>query len=182
MFISQVIGTVMGCIIGPSVFWIFYNAYPIGDLNSEYPAPYARVYRGIAILGVDGFSALPKNCVNLCLVFFFLAFAVSATREALKYHNSPFFYYIPSAMGMAIPFYLGGYFTIDMCVGSLIMYIWTRVDHMAAKTYSPAVASGLICGDVIWALPSSILSLYKIQAPMCMQFISQSEKANLHVS
>jgi OPT oligopeptide transporter protein len=99
MFISQVIGTIMGCIIGPFLFWIFYNAYPVGDPNSEYPAPYARVYRGIAILGVDGFSALPQNSVKLCLAFFFFAFVVSATREALKYLNSPIFYYVPSAMG-----------------------------------------------------------------------------------
>ncbi|KAJ3685800.1 hypothetical protein LUZ61_014964 [Rhynchospora tenuis] len=174
MFVSQVIGTVMGCIIGPSVFWMFYKAYPIGDPNSEYPAPYARVYRGIAILGVDGFSALPKNCVKLCLAFFFFAFVVSATREALKKLKSPIYDYIPSAMGMAIPFYLGGYFTIDMCVGSLIMYIWRQADQRASIVYGPAVASGLICGDVIWALPSSILSLYKVKAPICMQFIPHS--------
>jgi OPT oligopeptide transporter protein len=100
MFISQVISTIMGCIIGPFLFWIFYNAYPVGDPNSEYPAPYARVYRGIAILGVDGFSVLPQNSVKLCLAFFFFfAFVVSATREALKYLNSPIFYYVPSAMG-----------------------------------------------------------------------------------
>lgn len=50
MFISQAIGTAMGCVIAPTVFWLFYKAFPLGVENSEYPAPYAKVYRGIALL------------------------------------------------------------------------------------------------------------------------------------
>jgi hypothetical protein len=71
MFISQVIGTAMGCVIAPCVFWLFYKAFGnVGVDGSAYPAPYAAVYRSMAILGVDGFSSLPKNCLNLCYVFF----------------------------------------------------------------------------------------------------------------
>jgi hypothetical protein len=28
--------------------------------------------------------------------------------------------YIPSTLGMAVPFFLGSFFTIDMCVGSIV--------------------------------------------------------------
>jgi OPT family oligopeptide transporter len=67
MFISQVIGTGMGCVIAPCVFWLFYKAFgDIGESGTEYPAPYAIVYRNMAILGVDGFGSLPKNCLTLC--------------------------------------------------------------------------------------------------------------------
>ncbi|RZS23742.1 hypothetical protein BHM03_00056724, partial [Ensete ventricosum] len=58
MFINQVIGTAMGCIIVPSVFWLFLKAFDdIGIPGSEYPAPNAFVYRNMAILGVEGFSS-----------------------------------------------------------------------------------------------------------------------------
>ncbi|PWZ40909.1 putative metal-nicotianamine transporter YSL14 [Zea mays] len=44
MFISQVIGTGMGCVIGPCIFWLFYKAFgDIGESGTEYPAPYAIV-------------------------------------------------------------------------------------------------------------------------------------------
>jgi uncharacterized oligopeptide transporter (OPT) family protein len=36
MFVSQVIGTAMGCVVAPSVFWLFYSAFrDIGMLGSE---------------------------------------------------------------------------------------------------------------------------------------------------
>ena len=53
--------------------------------------------------------------------------------------------YIPIPMAMAIPFYLGGYFAIDMCVGSLILFIWEWRNKAKADAFAPAVASGLIC-------------------------------------
>ncbi|KAI3407580.1 uncharacterized protein J3R85_020867 [Psidium guajava] len=52
MFVSQVIGTAMGCVISPCVFWLFYKAFKdLGLPTSAYPAPYANIYRNMAILG-----------------------------------------------------------------------------------------------------------------------------------
>ncbi|RVW85532.1 putative metal-nicotianamine transporter YSL7 [Vitis vinifera] len=42
MFVSQLIGTAMGCVIAPCVFWLFYKAFDdLGQEGSECPAPYA---------------------------------------------------------------------------------------------------------------------------------------------
>ncbi|EPS70080.1 hypothetical protein M569_04676 [Genlisea aurea] len=38
--------------------------------GSEYAAPYALVYRNMAVLGVEGLGALPKHCLTLCCIFF----------------------------------------------------------------------------------------------------------------
>jgi len=71
MFISQVIGTAMGFVIAPCVFWLFFKAFgDLGQPGSEYPAPYALVYRNMAVLGVEGFGSLPKHCLTLCYIFF----------------------------------------------------------------------------------------------------------------
>ncbi|KAG9441947.1 hypothetical protein H6P81_017801 [Aristolochia fimbriata] len=179
MFISQVIGTAMGCVIAPSVFWIFYKAFPIGSPGSTYAAPYATIYRGIALLGVEGFSSLPKNCLYLCLVFFIAAFVINSIKDSLKHFRINAFKYIPSPMAMAIPFYLGSYFAIDMCLGSLILFIWTKKNKKQAAAYAPAVASGMICGDGIWSLPSSVLALAKIDPPICMKFLTKSDNAKV---
>ncbi|KAK1415153.1 hypothetical protein QVD17_30925 [Tagetes erecta] len=83
---------------------------------------------------------------------------------------------VPLPMAMAVPFLVGAYFAIDMCVGSLIVFIWHRVNKQKAKLIIPAVASGLICGDGLWILPSSILSLARINPPICMNFVPTKSK------
>ncbi|KAH7653364.1 Oligopeptide transporter OPT protein [Dioscorea alata] len=171
MFISQVIGTAMGCIISPCVFWLFYKAFKdLGETGSQYPAPFGVVYRNMAILGVDGFGSLPKHCLTLCYVFFAAAIVICLIRDFVP---KKFAGYIPLPMAMAIPFYLGPYFAIDMCVGSFILFVWELVDKKKANAFGSAVASGLICGDGIWVLPQSILALAGVQPPICMKFLGR---------
>ncbi|KAK6155554.1 hypothetical protein DH2020_009802 [Rehmannia glutinosa] len=110
MLVSQAIGTAIGCIVGPLTFFLFYKAFEIGDPNGAYKAPYALIYRNMAILGVEGFSALPRHCLQL-------------------------------------------------------------LNSKKAGLMVPAVASGLICGDGLWILPSCILALAKISPPVCMNFL-----------
>ncbi|KAD3640612.1 hypothetical protein R6Q59_003337 [Mikania micrantha] len=172
MFVSQMIGTGMGCIISPCVFWLFYNAFNnFGVPGSTYPAPYALIYRNMAILGVEGFAAFPKHCLALCYAFFGIAIVINGVRDLVGKEKAKF---IPIPMAMAIPFYIGGYFAIDMCVGSLILFVWSKVNKPKAAAFGPAVASGLICGDGIWTLPSSILALVGVRPPICMKFLSRS--------
>ncbi|KAK3142027.1 hypothetical protein QOZ80_4BG0341230 [Eleusine coracana subsp. coracana] len=172
MFISQVIGTAMGCVIAPCVFWLFYKAFDnVGIKGTEYPAPNAMVFRSMAILGVDGFSSLPKNCLTLCYVFFFAAILINLIRDLAPKKVSRF---IPIPMAMAIPFYIGAYFAIDMFVGSVILFVWQRLDRAKAEAFAPAIASGLICGDGIWVLPQSVLALAKVKPPICMKFLSRT--------
>ncbi|XP_028805599.1 probable metal-nicotianamine transporter YSL5 isoform X2 [Neltuma alba] len=171
MFVSQIIGTAMGCVISPCVFWVFYKAFDdLGTPKSEYPTPYAILYRNMAILGVEGFSSLPKNCLLLCYVFFGSAILINLIKDLMGQRG----WFIPFPMAMAIPFYLGPYFAIDMCVGSLILFIWQKVNKAKADAFGPAVASGLICGDGIWTIPASILALAGIKPPICMKFLSRA--------
>jgi hypothetical protein len=38
--------------------------------NGPYPAPFSTIYRGMGLIGTEGFSALPKHCGTLMLGFF----------------------------------------------------------------------------------------------------------------
>lgn len=177
MFVSQVIGTAMGCVISPCVFWLFYKAFPnIGVPGTPYPAPFALVYHNIAKLGVEGVSSLPKECLMLCYIFFGAAIVINLVRDGVGKKRA---WFIPLPMAMAIPFYLGSYFAIDMCIGSLILFVWERIDKAKADAFGPAVASGLICGEGIWTLPSSILALAGIKPPICMKFVSRGTNSRV---
>ncbi|KAM3731644.1 hypothetical protein ACB098_12G179900 [Castanea mollissima] len=177
MFVSQIIGTAMGCVISPCVFWLFYKAFnDLGQPGSQYPAPYAVVYRNMALLAVKGFSSLPKNCLLLCYVFFGAAILINLIKDLVGKKWGRF---IPLPMAMAIPFYIGSYFAIDMCVGSLILFVWEKINKAKADAFAPAVASGLICGEGIWSLPASILALAGVKPPICMKFLSRGNNAKV---
>ncbi|CAA2940337.1 metal-nicotianamine transporter YSL2-like isoform X1 [Olea europaea subsp. europaea] len=168
MVLSQGIGTAIGCIVAPLTFVLFYRAFDVGNPDGEYKAPYALIYRNMAILGVEGFSALPQHCLQLCYGFFTFAILANLLRDLAPEKVGK---WVPLPMAMAVPFLVGANFAIDMCVGSLIVYIWHKVNNTKASLMIPAVASGLICGDGLWILPSSILALAKINPPICMSFL-----------
>ncbi|XP_040376568.1 iron-phytosiderophore transporter YSL15 [Oryza brachyantha] len=167
MLVAELIGTGMGCFIAPLTFMLFYRAFDIGNPDGYWKAPYALIYRNMAILGIEGISALPKHCLSLSIGFFAFAVLTNAVRDALpaKYKN-----FVPLPTAMAVPFLVGASFAIDMCVGSLVVFVWNKMNKKEAAFMVPAVASGLMCGDGIWTFPSSILALAKIKPPICMKF------------
>ncbi|XP_041998448.1 metal-nicotianamine transporter YSL2-like isoform X1 [Salvia splendens] len=167
MLVSQAIGTAIGCVVAPLTFFLFYKAFDVGNPNGSYKAPYALIYRNMAILGVEGFSSLPRHCLELCYGFFGFAVLVNLLRDMAPGKVGRF---VPLPMAMAVPFLVGGAFAIDMCIGSLAVYVWNRINRKEAGLMVPAVASGLICGDGLWILPSCILALAKINPPICMNF------------
>ncbi|RAL53462.1 hypothetical protein DM860_007134 [Cuscuta australis] len=169
MFVSQAIGTVIGCVVAPLSFFLFYNAFDVGNPKGEFKAPYALIYRNMAVLSVEGFSALPAHCLQLCYGFFGFAILTNLAKDLSPRRVGN---WIPLPMAMAVPFLIGGYFTIDMCLGSAIVIVWHKIKSQKAEVLVPAVASGMICGEGMWILPASILALAKVSPPMCMKFLS----------
>ncbi|KAI3453325.1 hypothetical protein Pfo_009988 [Paulownia fortunei] len=168
MLLSQAIGTALGCIISPLTFFLFSKAFDIGNPDGEFKAPYAIIYRNLAIIGVQGFSALPQHCLQLCYGFFAFAVAINLVKDLSPRRIGT---WMPLPTAMALPFLIGGYFAIDMCVGSLVVFAWHKLKSKKAELMVPAVASGLICGEGIWILPASVLALAKVTPPICMNFL-----------
>lgn len=67
-------------------------------------APFSDIYRGMALIGVKGFSALPRYCSLLMLCFFLAGIFLCLLRDMLPKKYSG---YVPSPMAMGIPFYIG---------------------------------------------------------------------------
>ncbi|KAE8783679.1 putative metal-nicotianamine transporter YSL6 [Hordeum vulgare] len=167
MFVSQMIGTALGCVIAPLTFWLYWTSFDVGNPNGMFKAPYAIIFREMSIIGVEGFSVLPQHCLAICSFFFFAAIAIKLMRDVTPNCVSNF---IPLPMAMAIPFYIGANFAIDMFVGTVILFVWERVNRKESEEFAGAVASGLICGDGIWSVPSAVMSILRIDPPMCMYF------------
>ncbi|RRT38596.1 hypothetical protein B296_00038023, partial [Ensete ventricosum] len=139
MLLSQAIGTAIGCVVAPLTFFLFYKAFDIGNPDGNWKAPYALIYRNMAILGVEGFAALPHHCLQLCYGFFGFAVVTNTMRDILPAKYSS---WVPLPMAMAVPFLVGASFAIDMCVGSLVVFAWHKLNRKKAALMVPAVASG----------------------------------------
>ncbi|KAA8533916.1 hypothetical protein F0562_031433 [Nyssa sinensis] len=169
ILLCQAIGTGIGCVVAPLSFFLFYKAFDVGNPNGEFKAPFAAIYRNMAIIGVQGFSALPHHCLQLCYGFFGLAVGINLVKDLSPRRIGK---WMPLPFAMAVPFLVGAYFTIDMCVGSLVVFVWQKLHANKVESMVPAVASGLICGEGLWILPASILALAKINPPICMTFLA----------
>ncbi|KAE8787841.1 putative metal-nicotianamine transporter YSL18 [Hordeum vulgare] len=55
LFVSQVIGTGIGCIVNPAVFTVFHHFYEEAG-NKIYQVPLAKIYRAMAVIGVGHVS------------------------------------------------------------------------------------------------------------------------------
>nr|KYP36063.1 putative metal-nicotianamine transporter YSL5 [Cajanus cajan] len=58
-----------------------------------------------------------------------------------------------------------------MCVDSLIMFIWWKIDNVIAVAFGSIVACALICGEVLWTISSSLLTFWRLKGYVCMKFL-----------
>uniref|UniRef100_A0ACD5V4N7 Uncharacterized protein n=1 Tax=Avena sativa TaxID=4498 RepID=A0ACD5V4N7_AVESA len=175
--ISQSAGTALGCVINPVIFWVFFRVYKGGAHNNGI-GPYAKVYRGIAMLGITE-NGLPTHTMLFCKVFFALALSVSVLREVAACRSWSIRRYIPSTIGMAVAFFVPPTIPIGMVVGSAAIYLWGRSDRDDMQLMSAAAACGLICGDGFGSLVSSMLTLLKATPPICIMFLSREVNQGL---
>ncbi|KAM3369661.1 hypothetical protein ACQJBY_017516 [Aegilops geniculata] len=178
--ICQVAGTALGCVVNPVIFSIFYSVYNSGahdDSNSI--GPYAKVYRGIAMLAMTEKNGLPKHTMLLCKVFLALALSISVLREVSTHKRWRVLRYIPSTIGMAVAFFVPPTIPVGMALGSAVIYLWGRSDRDDMRLMSPAAACGLICGDGFGSLLSSALTLLKATPPICIMFVARGVNQSL---
>ncbi|KAL6853742.1 hypothetical protein ACP4OV_019771 [Aristida adscensionis] len=171
-FVSQVVGTALGCIVNPAVFNVFHHFYDADPDRKVYQAPLAKLYRAIAVLGA-GDLELPQHCLGFSVGLFAVAVAVCAVREVAAHNRWRAQHYIPSVTGMAVSFLLVPAVSIDMCVGTLIVFAWNMSDRESAQLMAPVLASGLICGDGLFSIPYALLARYGVTAPICIRFLSR---------
>ncbi|KAF8649953.1 hypothetical protein HU200_064108 [Digitaria exilis] len=176
VFVSQIAGTALGCVINPLIFWMLYG---YGVYNGGGPvASYAKMYRGMVELALSQ-QVLPRHSVMLCKVSFAMVLAVGVLREVSARRGWRVGRYLPCTIAVAVSFFLPPEIPVGIFVGSVVVYLWRRIDGDGARARLPAVAAGLICGDGIWSLLRTMLLVSNAQAPMCIMFLSASVNKRL---
>ena len=77
----QLIGECFGVVVAPLVFQLYYHGgYRLGEVGSTYTVPFATADLGAAVVALSGGSALPKNCLWISAIFFFVGIGISLFR------------------------------------------------------------------------------------------------------
>jgi hypothetical protein len=63
---------------------------------------------------------------------------------------------------------------IDFWLGSVVMHIWEFINPSGAQEYGPTVGAGLLVGDGLWSIPSSLIAIAGKAPPFCMGFYAGS--------
>ncbi|KAF8659495.1 hypothetical protein HU200_058437 [Digitaria exilis] len=180
---GHIYGAVIGSIINPLLFLLFEanakKTAPIGTKKSEYPCPSAGIYRAIGLLGMGGVKELPKHCLTFCFITILITLSLEILRLVSQRKDWKVQFYIPCMTAFALPFLVGPTFTVDVALGSILLILWTKVNRQSAELLSSAVAAGLVSGDGIWYLPSSLLGLFNVEPPICMRFLSSGKQVQV---
>jgi hypothetical protein len=59
------------------------------------------------------------------------------------------------------------------------MHVWEFFSPASAERLGPTVGAGLLVGDGLWSIPSSILAIAGKAPPLCMGFIARGPKCAL---
>uniref|UniRef100_A0A0D9WED9 Uncharacterized protein n=1 Tax=Leersia perrieri TaxID=77586 RepID=A0A0D9WED9_9ORYZ len=183
MIMGQIFGVIIGAIINPCIYHAFETTAkrnaPIGSRESEYPCPYSGVYRAFGLIGMGGVKELPQYCILFCLIAFFITMAINSFRLVSQKKGWAVQNYVPSMTAIAIPFFTGSVFTIDMCLGHVLMLVWKKINKQSGELLSPAVAAGLICGEGLFQMPSALFSILHLHPPICMKFIPSGKEVEV---
>jgi OPT family oligopeptide transporter len=152
-FIAQFLGIFAGALI---IVPVFYIVVPTPNVlgGTEFPAPAAQVWKGVAELLAHGLSSLDVT-ERWALVFGSLVGILIPTLERLL--PGRFRPFLPSAMGLGLAFVIPFYNTLSMFVGALLAWILFRKNKEVADRYTIPVASGLIAGESLMGVLIAIL-------------------------
>uniref|UniRef100_A0A0E0L076 Uncharacterized protein n=1 Tax=Oryza punctata TaxID=4537 RepID=A0A0E0L076_ORYPU len=73
----------------------------------------------IGLMGMGGVKKLPQHCILFCLIATFITVAINSLHKKGCTVQS----YVPGMIAIAIQFFVGSFFTIDMCLG----YVFIRL-------------------------------------------------------
>ena len=162
-FIAQLIGMLAGSLMVVPVYFIL---IPTPDLlgTEKWPAPAARVWRGVAELLSKGVHALPPSAQVGLLIGGLIGIIIPLLE--LRFPRAKKF--IPSATGLGLAFTINGYNSISFFIGACLVLWFSKSRPKLHEKYTVPVASGIIAGEslmgvaiaLITALPNLLATLH----------------------
>ena len=157
-FFAQLVGIAAGVLFCIPIYKLFDSVHEIGDLEGDFPAPAAHAWKAMAELLSQGFDALPPMAAEAVVGGLLFGIVMSVLNKHGPKLIQP---YLPSGLAFGIAFIVPAYYAVAMFLGSLVLVIWKRVSAESAKKLSFAVASGLVAGEGLMGVFTSIIDFIR---------------------
>lgn len=157
-FKAQLVGIAAGVVFCVPIYKLFDNVHEIGDAEGKFPAPAAHAWKAMAELLSKGFDALPPMATSFVVGGLVFGAVLAVLNKKLPPAAKK---WMPSGLAFGIAFIVPAYYAIAMFLGSMILVAWQKKDKAHCAMLSFAVASGLVAGEGLMGIITSLIDLAK---------------------
>lgn len=183
MFYCQIFGTLVGCLVCPSLLMMLRAVWtiPSGDPSAFIPGIYAPVFRTLAVVATgSGFSALPKYCLAFALFFVCFALALNIIMVCVEKWAPRYAQYIPEPSALSIGMLVGCVAPLEFFIGGLVAYFWSRWEPAQCEEERNYIASGCIAGSGIAVVLQCLMSICGVKSGIDVTYASPQNIDYLH--
>ncbi|MCC6232581.1 MAG: OPT/YSL family transporter [Verrucomicrobiales bacterium] len=148
-FLAQFTGIFVGTL---AIIPAWYLMVPTKERLEAFNPPAANMWKAVADLLTQGFSALPTTTPTLMAIGACLGIALPLAQRFLPALR-PF---LPSAMGLGFSWAFVFQNSLSFAIGGVLVWTWSRWRSRQADLFSTPVASGFIAGESLIAAAIAI--------------------------
>jgi uncharacterized oligopeptide transporter (OPT) family protein len=140
-FLATLVGVVAGALLAAPAYAFIVRAYGLG--TQALPAPFASVWKAVALVVTEGGSALPPHATRA----FGIAFACGIALSLLGRTRAK--RVVPSTLAVGIGFIMPASFALTIMIGALALVIARRFSPRRTDDYATAIGGGAIAGESV---------------------------------
>jgi uncharacterized oligopeptide transporter (OPT) family protein len=154
--IAQCFGVLTGALVGSWVYLLLIPDPQAQLLTVEWPAPAVATWKAVAETLTVGLAAIPASAVVAMLIAAPLGLALGVGEQKLP---APWKNLLPSGAATGLAFVIPAGTSLMMFFGALLAYVGYRLFPNWSKRFLLALAAGLIAGESLSGVASSIWSM-----------------------
>ena len=140
-FVVTLVGVVVGALLVAPAYAFIVRAYGLG--SEAMPAPFASVWKAVAVVVTQGGSALPPLAARATGIAFLAGVALSlGARTRLRR-------FLPSTLAVGVGFIMPATFAFTMLLGALALVVARRLWPARADDYAAAIGGGAVAGESV---------------------------------
>jgi OPT family oligopeptide transporter len=154
--VGQLFGVMSGAIVGSAAYlWLVPDPKKM-LLTPEWPAPAVAVWKSVAELLGKGLQSMPQSAMWACVCA-----AIIGIVAAILEKKGPEWLrrWIPSPSAFGLAFVLPATASVTIFLGGLLLWIASRVATSWTERYAIAIAAGLIAGESLFGIFTSMLKI-----------------------
>jgi uncharacterized oligopeptide transporter (OPT) family protein len=155
-FAVTLAGVGVGALLVAPAYALIDRAYSVG--SEAMPAPFASVWKAVALVVTQGGSALPPLAARAMGIAFLAGVALSLlARTRIKR-------FVPSTLAIGVGFIMPAYFALTMLAGALVLVVARRLWPRRADDYAAAIGGGAIAGESVMGVILAVLKVFGLLA------------------